>query len=289
MKKALIIYYSQAGQTATAVKVFTAGLSLSHSCETVPVQCQEAFAFPWKMTSFFRAFPRCHRGPFPQAEVTPSLPWKDYDLIVLAYQVWFLSPSLPVRGFLSSPSAAGLASRNVLTLVTCRNLWQSAALKVRDHLRCLEAVHVGQITICERSPLWASFVTTPRWMLTGKKDAFSIFPEAGISTQEFASLEEMGRRVGVSVQECSDTYGANLNRVSLELMDWIGSRFFRLWSKIIVQIAPRAGRLQDGVLVMFRLNLMLLIISVGPCTKIFESIVGNDFKWIARIRRYRSL
>lgn len=287
MKKALIIFYSQAGQTAKAVEEFRKGLQSGYTCDVAEVRSAETFSFPWKMTAFFRAFPRCHRGPLPEVNVTPPKPWENYDLVVLAYQVWFLSPSLPIQGFLHSQSAQNLSGKEVLGLVTCRNLFTGAMIRVKRRLTELGAEYLGQITLCERTPLWASFVTTPRWMLTGRKNAFSIFPEAGLTSAEYAPLAELGRRVADPVQARSAILTSNLNRVSLELMDLVGSSFFRFWSKIIFFAAPKAGAVQDLLLLFFRLNLMLLIISAGPCTKIFESIVSNDFKWIARLRRFR--
>jgi hypothetical protein len=284
MKKVLVISYSQAGQTQRALTTFLRGFEKNVSCDQVVIEPKEKFPFPWKMSHFFRVFPRSVRGLAPAIE-DPRIQWDQYDLVILGFQVWFLSPSLPIQGFLQSTYATGLKGKKVVTLVSCRNLWHSASRTVHDKLGQLGARHLGQITVGETSPLWASFVTTPRWMLTGKKSAFAFFPEAGISAEEFAKLEGKGERLGHSWASSQgrdlsrDEYGSNLNKVSLSLMDAIGFRFFLAWSGLILLVAPRAGLLQDALLVLFRVNLVLLILTVAPCTKLFEVLVGNSPKW----------
>lgn len=278
MKKVLIISYSQAGQTQRAIEAFAKGLEPHLQCDFKSIQPKETFCFPWKITEFFRAFPRCVCGLAPHIEPL-SIQWENYDLVVIGYQVWFLSPSLPTQGFLQSPDALGLKGKKVITLLTCRNLWHSASLRMAQALSGLGTNHLGQITLCETSPLWASFVTTPRWMLTGKKSAFAFFPEAGISNSEFTKLQLTASEIGESWLKIGkipeENFGSNLDRVSLELMDIIGRRFFRFWAWFILKIAPTTGVWQDFWLLLFRINLIFLIISVGPCTKIFELITGN--------------
>ncbi len=53
----------------------------------------------------------------------------------LAYQVWFLSPSLPVTAFLKSAAAAVLKDTPVITFIACRNMWLSAQEKMKVMLR----------------------------------------------------------------------------------------------------------------------------------------------------------
>jgi hypothetical protein len=62
--------------------------------------------------------------------------------------------------------------------------------------------------------------------------------------------------------------GTNLDRLSLRMMDRIGRRFFRGWARMIIALAPHAGLWQDFLLILFRLNLIALILSIGPCTMV---------------------
>lgn len=285
MKKVLFISYSQAGQTQRAIETFATGLGQHLEYDHLKIETEEEFPFPWKMTTFFRAFPRCIRGPLPQVKMR-KVDWSQYELVVLAYQVWFLSPSLPIQGFLDSSDAQNLHGKKVLTLVTCRNLWLSALERMKQSLKLVGAEFLGQITLCETSPIWASFVTTPRWMLTGKKDGFAFFPPAGIGEDVFLSLESKGKKIGQAwalTQDLSDhrtVFGSNLNRVALAWMDRIGHFFFKFWAMAIQKIAPHYGLWQDITLVIFRLNLIALILILAPCTKIFELLVKNNSRWM---------
>ncbi len=74
----------------------------------------------------------------------------------------------------------------------------------------------------------------------------------------------------------------NLNRVSLLLMDRVGNRFFKIWSAILRCAAPQPGALQNFWLILFRLTLISLIVTLGPCTKLIELLVGNDPRWFGR-------
>ncbi|MDR2215504.1 MAG: hypothetical protein LBE59_06660 [Nevskiaceae bacterium] len=291
-KKALVIYYSQMGQTRDAITAFLRGFSRHAHCDLVQIEPQEQFAFPWKMNAFFRAFPRCIKARPPSIKPL-AIDWSQYDLIILGYQVWFLSPSLPIQGFLDSQCAKELKDKPVVTLATCRNLWISAFNTIRNSLTGLGANFVGQITLCERNPVWASFVTTPFWIFTGRKQGFWFFPPAGIAPEQFATLEPKGEQLGQllangAALQCTATaelLGSNLGTVSLAMMEWVGIRVFHFWAGLILRLAPTPGFTQDLLLVFFRLSLVITILTVAPCTRIFEILVHNDPKWTAQFSR----
>jgi hypothetical protein len=289
MKKALIVYYSQAGQTERAVEHLARGLGPAVATDLRRLEPEEPFAFPWSMRGFFRAFPRCVQSVAPRTRAL-DVYWDDYDLVLLAYPVWFLSPALPMQGFLLSEEARGLRGKTVITVATCRNLPVSAGIWMRDRITALGGRFAGQIAACERTPMWASFVTTPRWMLTGRKNAFWFFPPAGLSDSDFGHVE--GSAAGIAqawVASNGDAarlpeLGSNLNRVSLLLMDRIGHDVvFRPWSRLILRLFPKPGLGQDLLLVLFRISLVLLIIGGTPCIRVFEWGVRNSPSWIRRL------
>jgi hypothetical protein len=274
VKKVLILHYSQAGQTQAAAQALAAGLGGLVDCKIHPLESEEPFPFPWGMRSFFRAFPRGYNGPLPKVKPI-SLEMNDFDLIFLCTPVWFLSIALPMAAFLRSGEVAKFKGKTVIPVLTCRNLWRSAFADLKRRLTELGASVPGPIVLCEKSPVWATFVTTPRWFLTGRKEPFWIFPAAGIAHQEFEQLTVKGRLLGEafsaekSVLPC---LGANLDSPSLMWMDQIGRRFFVAWARVFAFVAPRQGVMQDAWLVLFRIQLVILILCVGPCTKIWEII-----------------
>lgn len=57
---------------------------------------EPAYPFPWTFRTFLDAFPESVYLDPPAVNAPPSE--ADYDLVVLAYQVWFLAPSTPLAG-----------------------------------------------------------------------------------------------------------------------------------------------------------------------------------------------
>lgn len=57
----------------------------------------------------------------------------------------------------------------VITLIGCRNMWLMVQEKVKKLLAESEAKLIGNVVKVDQSNDWASFITTPLWMLTGKK------------------------------------------------------------------------------------------------------------------------
>jgi hypothetical protein len=289
MKRALIIYYSQVGQTEKAVEHLARGLGRAMATDVRRLEPEEPYTFPWSMRNFFRAFPRCVQSVAPRTRPL-DVAWGDYDLVLLAYPVWFLSPALPMQGFLLSEEARGLRGKAVITVATCRNLPISAGIWMKNHIAALGGRFVGQLAACELGSIWTSLVTTPRWMLTGRKDAFWFFPPAGLADAAFAQIEASATGIAQAWVAskgdpgCLPELGSNLNRVSLSLMDRIGhDLFFRPWSRLILKLFPKPGLGQDVLLVLFRISLVVLIICGGPCIRVLEWSVRNNPSWIRKL------
>ena len=145
-----------------------------------PVRAKTPYAFPWSFWGFFGVLPDCVLGHAPDIEAPSFTPDDKFDLVILAYQVWFLAPSLPIQGFLASPFARVLRDTRVITLVVCRNMWHTASETMKRLLALAGAIHIDNVVLTDPSPPLASFVTTPRWMFTGKRDRFMGFPPAGV-------------------------------------------------------------------------------------------------------------
>ncbi|MCK7557349.1 DUF2807 domain-containing protein [Chitinophaga sedimenti] len=122
--KILVIYFTQTGQLKAIIDNVLAPLQGKADItfeEIVPVT---PFPFPWSKQAFYDAMPECvlHR---PRA-VQPMKVRADehFDLVIFAYQPWFLSPSQPITAFLQSEDGKRLLrGKNVITLVGARNMW----------------------------------------------------------------------------------------------------------------------------------------------------------------------
>ncbi|MBK7297346.1 MAG: hypothetical protein IPI91_12175 [Flavobacteriales bacterium] len=75
----------------------------------------------------------------------------------------------------------------VLTVIGARNMWVHAQEKVRKMLKGLGGIPVGNIVAEDRASNMVSLVTIIRWMFWGKKEAFFLFPPAGIREADIAS------------------------------------------------------------------------------------------------------
>jgi len=174
MIRILVLHYSQTGQLTRAVKSLLSPLANRPDVVIVwqNLEPVEPFPFPWGFFRFFDTFPECvHLDPPPIRPVAFG-PAARFDLVVLSYQVWFLSPSLPVTAFLKSEAARVLRDTPVITFIACRNMWLSAQEKMKGLLRDLGARLVDNVVLVDQGPPWATFITTPRWVLTGKKNGF---------------------------------------------------------------------------------------------------------------------
>ncbi len=155
---------------------------------------QTPYPFPWPVGEFLDVMPESVlEVPVPMQPM--AIPHAQYDLIVFAWQVWFLAPSLPVTAFLASDAAKVLANTPVIVLCACRNMWHAAWLKLKARLDALGARVVDHIVLVDQGPTWATFVTTPRWVWTGRKNAFGPFPPAGVSEKDIAALAPQGERL----------------------------------------------------------------------------------------------
>ena len=150
VKKILVVYYSQTGQlkkiTDSVLSVlFSSGIEIEYA----EIKPQPAFPFPWSYDEFFQAFPESVKGiPCKIEPVNPK--YENYDLIILAYQPWYLSPSIPMHSFLQS-SEANLLLKNkpVITIIGCRNMWAMAQEKIKQYLQQHNARLVGNIVLTD--------------------------------------------------------------------------------------------------------------------------------------------
>src|SRR3546814_17907682 len=80
-----------------------------------------------------------------------------------------------------------LLNRPVVTLIACRNMWLLAQEIVKDLLEQAGAKLCDNIVLTDRGSALATFITTPRWMLTGRQNEFwRVFPLSGLVEYEIA-------------------------------------------------------------------------------------------------------
>jgi hypothetical protein len=189
-----VYWYSQTGQLREALSALVSPLERAGlRVDWHEIEPRVAYPFPWSPRAFFGLFPDASD---PTATVDlaapPQPPGHTSGLIIVGFQVWYLAPSLPIRALLNSGLFQG---RDVVGVTACRNMWYSAALKVRERLVGGGARYLGTVAAVDDAPTAVTFVTTLRWLLRGRKDAFWGLPAAGVGQREHERLTLVGERL----------------------------------------------------------------------------------------------
>ena len=278
-KRVLVVSYSQSGQLARLRESFLRDVRGAEGIEVddVVLRPQRPFAFPWRFLPFFDAFPETvHLQPAPIEP--PELAHERYDLVVIAYSVWFLSPAQPITAFLQSAAAQRvLRDTPVITLIGCRNMWLMAQEKMKRLLADAGARLVGNVVKIDQCGSAASFITTPLWMFTGKRQAVHWLPPAGISEAEIADAARFGQRTAEALQhdETLDKtllqhMGAVKINEKLMASERVGHRSFLVWGKLVMaagRVSPLLRRLVLCVYIVFLLGMILTVVPIGALLK----------------------
>lgn len=196
-KKVLAIYYTQSGQMGEIIDTFTGPLTEAGvDVEKTQIRLVNNYDFPWTGTRFFSVMPSCVLG-IPEPIEPLNLKEAKYDLVILGYQPWFLSPSIPSNSLLQSDEfKAIIKDTPVITISAGRNMWINSYVRVRNMIKQAGAKLVGNVALLDKHPNPISFVTIFYWMLTGKKERYlNIFPKPGVSEQDIAATKAYGETV----------------------------------------------------------------------------------------------
>jgi len=206
MKNCLIIYYSQSGQALNIARSATEPLKNEFNLHFEELKPTVPFPFPWKGMSFFQAFPEsvleipCSLLPF---SIDPSI---KYDLVVLAYPVWYLSPPIPITSFLRSEAGKkAISGKPVVTMLGVRNMWVMAQERVKAMIREAGGRLVGNIVMEDPYPNLVSVVTIVKWMMTadrhGKGLYAKLFPPAGVPDARIQNAARFGKAIAEAFHE----------------------------------------------------------------------------------------
>jgi hypothetical protein len=288
-KKVLVLYYTQSGQLAEVTNNFTAPLiKAGHSIEMINIKPVNDFPFPWTTPVFFEAMPESVLGV--PIELQPfQLKENKYDLVLFAYQPWFLSPSIPANSMLQHPEIkAVLKDTPVITLIAARNMWLNAQEKAKKFLKDAGAKLVGNIALVDKHNNHVSVVTIFHWMLTGKKDRkWGIFPVPGVAQQDIDHAGTYGEIVNSYLTKDSfdgmqqKLVKAKAVEIKYSLM-YIESKagiMFKLWAKKIY-----GSKKRKGLLVAFKYYLLIALFVAAPIILLIHSILVRPFL-ISRTKR----
>jgi hypothetical protein len=186
----------------------------------------------------------------------------------------------------------------VITLSVSRNMWNHASLKMRRLLADAGAKHVDNIVVTHQGPVWATFITTPRTLITGKRDRFLGLPPAGIAPEEYARVGRLGAAVAgrrdtilsADTQPLLRGLGAVQVNARYVIAECVAARVFPLWARVIRGLGRIWHPLRHVGIFLF-LHFLLLMILLGiPLTIITLPLVYPFVRkpmtaYIARLRQ----
>ncbi|KJD32131.1 dialkylresorcinol condensing enzyme DarA [Tamlana nanhaiensis] len=277
MKQVLVLHYSQSGQLTEIVNNIVSSLAQGDDVELNfhEMQLEKNFPFPWKKEDFFGVFPDTFlQKKQPVKPVPQDILNKKYDLVILGYQVWYLTPSLPVSSFLKSDYAKTLfKNANVVTVSGSRNMWIMAQEKVKKHLKNLQANLVGNIALVDRHVNHISVITIVRWMFSGKKKRYlGIFPKPGVSQTDIDNATKFGPIIKSHlIQNKFDSLQENLLKHEavkikpfLITVDRKANIIFSKWSTFISKSSEANTKKRKILLKMFNVYLLIAIWIISP-------------------------
>jgi len=286
MKKILVIYYSQSGQLKRVIDNFTSKLSNENiQVDYKKIEPKVKYPYPWPFYDFFDEFPESVY--LDGCEVTKLENLQtDYDLIILGYTVWFLSPSLPITGFLKTQQAKEIfKNKPVITLITCRDMWVMAQEKMKLLLNDLDAKLIDNVVLTDQGKSLYTFFTTPRWLLTGKKSSFFFFPPAGISEKDIIDSSRFGERIASTIENLDNLkYNPllkNLNAVNVNgkliASEKIATRSFKIWGKLIKLSGKKYSLNRKITITFYSVFLVILILTIVPLNIMIRKLL-NPFQ-----------
>ena len=284
LKRVLLVHFSQTGQLSRVARRLTSPLAAAGDVELVEevLRPRSPYPFPWSLWGFLDAMPESVLMEPPALEPLSVRPDEHFDLIILAYQVWYLAPSGPIAAFLKSDSGKRLLrGRQVVTVIACRNMWLVAQEAVKRLIGEAGGRLRDNVVLTDPGSALATLITTPRWLLTGRRDAFLGLPPAGVAEDDIANADRFGQALLGALRtdrERGDMpmlAGLGAARVDARLIfsERAVHRAFSLWSRLIRLGGPRGSISRVPLLAAFGLYLVAMLIVVVPPSLLVQRLL----------------
>jgi hypothetical protein len=294
-KKVLAVFYSQSGQLEQIIDHFTQPfIDAGESVEKLRIYPDQAYPFPWTGRSFFSVMPDCVLQ-VPGKLQDFAFKESKYDLIILGYQAWFLSPSIPSNTLMFDPKFREITKNTpIITITGARNMWISAMEKIKPVLKNSGAKLVGNIALVDRHHNFVSFVTIFYWMFKAKKERlWNVFPIPGVSEQDILNTKNYGTTAipylengnWQGFQDELVKQGAVRVKYALMFIESKARKIFKVWAGIISK-----RKKKDAWLVAFKYYLLIALFIAAPIILTVDAILFKPFlhKRIKRQKQYYS-
>ena len=284
MKKILVINYSQSGQLDEILDNFLVSFEGAAEIERVSIKPKDEYPFPWTSPVFFNVMPECVLE-----EKTDLAPYQlgapKYDLIILGYQPWFLSPSLPVTALLQDPKFLSvLKDTPVVTVIGARNMWINSQKSVVQRITDAGGKMVANVPLIDRHQNLISVLTIFHWMLGGKKTRkWGFLPFPGVSEEDIKAAATLGKPVSEAIQKGSFegvqrailAYNKIDLHPSIMLIEARGKPLFNIWARLIKkQPTDKKRSFRERL---FKWYLMTALFVVSPIVLTIYNLLVRPF------------
>jgi hypothetical protein len=156
----------------------------------------------------------------------------------------------------------------IITLVVCRNMWHSASETMKKMISEIGGIHIDNVVITHQGSPLATFITTPRLLLTGKKDGlWGVLPPGGVRDREINALSRFGKKIANNLPLLNDSLNQPLLRgldaVEVNsryiIPELIGSTLYRPWAKIARFFGQQGSWSRLPIICIFALQLVFAI------------------------------
>jgi hypothetical protein len=285
MKRILVIGYSQSGQLYEILENFLKPFQ-GVEIEQVQVDTKKTFPFPWTSDVFFDTMPESVLEE--PVELAPyTLKSTSYDLIILGYQPWYLSPSIPITSLLKdSKFLSVLKDTPVVTVIGARNMWLNAQESVVGYIEAAGGDVVGNIPLIDRHQNLLSVMSILHWMLTGKKERkWGVFPSPGVSDKDIEEVEIFGEKVFERLQK--GIYKGLQNEIlaekkidihpSILLVEMRGKILFLAWANLIKKKGIADSKKRSFWVNMYKYYLLVALFIVSPIVLTIYTVLIRPF------------
>lgn len=281
-KKVLAIYYSQSGQLSDIIHRFLIPFQKAElDVDIVRVHPKPNFEFPWSSKRFFDAMPESVLE-IPTELESFSFKFNQYDLIILGYQPWFLSPSIPTTSILKNSNFIKVAQNTpIVTVIGARNMWLNSQEKIKKLLNTANAKLVGNVVLMDHANNLASAISIVYWMFSGKKERFMrIFPLPGVSEADIQQSNKWGEEVKQALltedfhklQENLIQKKALTVKPNLMFIEERAGRLFSIWANFIIKKTNRSFWLM-----IFKYYLAIALFIISPVLLLLNMVFFRPF------------
>jgi hypothetical protein len=278
VKRVLVVHFSQTGQLARVARQLVSPLAAAADVELVEevLRPREPYPFPWPFWRFLDAMPEAVLLEPPALEPLSVRADEHFDLIVLP------PPSGPMTAFLKSQAGRKLLrGRPVVTAIACRNMWLMAQEAVKRLIQEAGGRLRDNVVFTDQGSALATFITTPRWLLTGRRDAFWSLPAAGVAEEDIANADRFGRALLNALRADRERENApmlaGLGAASVDprlvFSERAGRRAFSAWSRLIRLGGPPGSMGRVPLLALFCVYLVAMIITIVPASLLLQRLM----------------